>query len=487
MVRRFQREARAAGSIETPHIVQVLDTGTDAGSGVIYMVMELLRGEDLQQLMKRLGKLSPQLSLRLVGQACIGLGKAHEAGVIHRDIKPANLFLSRHENGEITVKVVDFGIAKIKVDVAAAEEAELTRTGGMLGSPLYMSPEQATGRKTIDHRTDIWSLGVVLYQALTGQVPHPAEVIGALVMAICTEPAPPIQDLAPWVPPEIALLVHRSLAIDQDARFPSVLAMLEAIRKTVPEGLTIHADALVPLTEAQQAYVAPRAVLRREMTRAPSASAAGLTSPSESASPGGEAGLSVSQGADPARVTRGRALLVPALALSAVLGGGFAVYKLAVHVPAAAPSSGLAVAALPPVAVSSAPTVTPSPPPSSDERTVRLAVAPADATVEVDGRELSMEDGGVELRGEVGSRHRVRVRKGTETVESEVTITLSGAMPPEVRLDAAVPKSSPASRSAPTSGSKAPRVTPTASAGAAAKTTKTHVKPKDPEPVTTFE
>lgn len=121
MVQRFQREARAAGSIETPHIVTVFDTGTDAASGVVYMVMELLRGEDLQQLLQRLGKIPPELALRLVGQACVGLGKAHEAGVIHRDIKPANLFLSQPESGEVIVKVVDFGIAQIKAQTCVAD------------------------------------------------------------------------------------------------------------------------------------------------------------------------------------------------------------------------------------------------------------------------------------------------------------------------------------------------------------------------------
>jgi eukaryotic-like serine/threonine-protein kinase len=474
MVRRFQREARAAGSIETPHIVHVSDTGTDATSGVIFMVMELLRGEDLQQLLRRLGKLPPLLSLRLVGQACIGLDKAHEAGVIHRDLKPANLFLSRHDNGDVTVKVVDFGIAKIKADRINAEEAGLTRTGGMLGSPLYMAPEQAKGRKTIDHRADIWSLGVVLYQALTGQTPHPVESLAALILAICLEPAPPIQDVAPWVPPEIALLVHRSLAIDPEARFPSVSAMLEAIRQVVPDGLSVHANALVPVTEAQQAYVAPRAILSQEMTRAPLSSVVEVTSPLGTSLSGGEAGLSVSQGAAPSSVTPARSLLVPALALSALVGGGALVgYKLVVRDPAPAPSSGLVVAALPPAVTSSPPTVTPAS--ASDERTVRLTVAPADATVEVDDLELPVKDGAVELRGAVGSVHRVRLRKGTQETVAEVAITLSGVVPPKVQIGAAALKPSSTYRPA------------ASSSGAAAKGPKDPTKPKDPAFTRQFE
>jgi serine/threonine protein kinase len=350
MIRRFQREARAAAAIETSHIVQVLDTGTDASSGTIYMVMELLRGEDLKQLLARLGKLSPELSLRLVGQAAIGIRKAHEAGVIHRDIKPANLFLTRQDSGEITVKVVDFGIAKIKADMASSSDAGLTHTGGILGSPIYMSPEQAKSHKAIDHRTDIWSLGVVLYQAMTGQPPHPAESLASLVLAICLEPAPPIQDLAPWVPPGVALIVHRALAMNPEARFPSVAAMLEAIRQEMPDGFALHEDALVPLTKAQQAYVAPRVVLSSEITRSPLSSIIEGTSLPENTMTSGETWLGAAQKTHSSRATPGRSQLVPALALAAAIGGGaVAAYKLVGGGPAAAPSSGVVVAALPPV------------------------------------------------------------------------------------------------------------------------------------------
>jgi eukaryotic-like serine/threonine-protein kinase len=480
MVQRFHREARAAGSIETPHIVQVFDTGTDADTGVIYMVMELLRGEDLQQLLKRLGKLPPRLALRLLGQTCLGLRKAHEAGVVHRDIKPANIFLSQHESGEVTVKLVDFGIAKIKVDVAISGEAGLTRTGGMLGSPLYMSPEQMTGRKSIDHRTDIWSLGVVLYQALTGQVPHPAESLGALVITVCFEPAPPVQDLAPWVPPEIAQIVHRALAIQEKARFPSVAEMLEAIRQLTPDGFSLHAGAIVPLTEAEQEVVAPRAVLSPEITRAPSSSAAALTPLPENALPGGEAGLSVSQGAATLRAAPGRALLIPALALSAVIGGGLVIYKLTGRGPTASPSGEEIGEARSAVAPSSSPIVAPAPPPPppSEERTVRLAIGPADATVEVDERALAMKDGGVELRGAIGSVHQVRVRKGKQEIVRDVTITLSGVMPPAVQLDGAA--EIPSARPAATSGARSPGVAPTGGPRAPSTRLTPSAKPEDP-------
>src|SRR5689334_19812220 len=202
---RFEREARAAATIDTPHIVKVLDAGHDAESELPFIVMEFLEGEDVQQLIKRLGPLPPDLALRIVAQACLGLDRAHEARIIHRDIKPANFFLAKVGGGaapQRVVKLLDFGIAKITHDPSEskAETAGLTRTGSMLGSPLYMSPEQARGHKDLDRRADLWSLGVVLYQALTGRTPHQdTDALGELIIAICTEEPSPIQELAPWV------------------------------------------------------------------------------------------------------------------------------------------------------------------------------------------------------------------------------------------------------------------------------------------------
>ena len=152
---RFEREARAAGAIETQHIAEVIDAGKDAASGTPYLVMEYLEGEDLQHLLERLGPLPPDLALRIAAQACLGLAKAHEVSVVHRDIKPGNIFLARREEGEIVVKIVDFGIAKIKAaQLGQGEGTGLTRTGTIVGTPLYMSPEQARGVRDLDARTD---------------------------------------------------------------------------------------------------------------------------------------------------------------------------------------------------------------------------------------------------------------------------------------------------------------------------------------------
>jgi serine/threonine protein kinase len=248
VVGRFHREAKAAGAIDTQHIAQVLDLGTDPTTGDPYMVMELLVGEDLQQLLQRLGPLHPNLALRIAAQACIGLQKAHEAQVVRRDIKPANVFLAKRDVGEHVVKLLDFGIAKMKVDLAYDDQSpDLTRTGSILGSPLYMSPEQARGSKLIDHRTDIWSLGIVFYQLLTGQAPNrEIAAFGELIIAICHDAPKPVQELAPWVPHSVAAIVHRAIQMKASERFQTAQEMFEAIRALLPHGWAITDGTLVP-------------------------------------------------------------------------------------------------------------------------------------------------------------------------------------------------------------------------------------------------
>jgi len=263
IVGRFQREATAASAIDTPHICQVLDTGTDPDSGAPFMVMELMSGEDVQQLLQRVGPLPPELALRIGAQACMGLARAHEVNVVHRDVKPANLFLARQATGDIVVKLLDFGIAKVKMERAHdLANAELTRTGMLLGSPLYMSPEQALGTKNIDHRADLWSVGIVLYQLLTGRTPFVhATALGELIMAICAEPARHLQDLSPWVSPHVALVVHRALQIGADARYQTATEMFDAIMTFLPLGSAIQPSMLIALTEEERGRVAERAIL----------------------------------------------------------------------------------------------------------------------------------------------------------------------------------------------------------------------------------
>jgi serine/threonine protein kinase len=234
--RRFRREAATSLAIRGDHIVRAIETGSDEATGHLYLVTELLDGEDLQTLMDRVGPLAQDGVLGIAAQVLAGLCEAHGAGVVHRDIKPANIFLARGPGGRVTVKLLDFGIAKIRRDLLGpGHTADLTTTASFLGSPLYMSPEQVQNSRDVDPRTDLFSLGCVLYAALAGRAPHQhLSSIGQLLVAICVSSAPPLRDVAPWVSREVAALVHRALELRPDQRFPTAAAMLQAILQLAP-------------------------------------------------------------------------------------------------------------------------------------------------------------------------------------------------------------------------------------------------------------
>jgi serine/threonine-protein kinase len=240
IVERFHRESRATLAMDSPHIARIFDAGTDARGP--FLVMEHLEGEDAGCLFERLQRLPPKLALRIVAQACAGLVTAHEAGVVHRDIKPENLFLARDERGVVTVKILDFGVAKVlpmwaRRDVAAEV---LTRTGAVLGSPLYMAPEQARGARTVDHRADVWALGVVLYQALSGKAPnHGIDALGEMIVTLCTQAPRPVEEAAPWVSPGLSAIVARALRLDPADRFQSAAAMLAALCSELGEDTSL--------------------------------------------------------------------------------------------------------------------------------------------------------------------------------------------------------------------------------------------------------
>jgi serine/threonine-protein kinase len=281
--RRFAREAEVARSIRSDHVARVLDAGTCERTGHAYLVTEYLEGEDLQRLLDRTGPLAPASALRIARQALVGLRDAHAARVVHRDIKPANLFLSRGSDGAITVKILDFGIAKLRADpLGATLAAGLTTTGGMLGSPLYMSPEQVQSSKDVDSRTDLWSLGSVLYAALVGRAPHEhLASLGQVLVAVCVSPAPRVREVAPWVPAEVAEVVHRAIEIRAEARYASAAEMLVAIARLAPASALREED-LLPCGEQPRPAIAstmppsplsptPRSAVALEVERHPHA------------------------------------------------------------------------------------------------------------------------------------------------------------------------------------------------------------------------
>jgi serine/threonine protein kinase len=186
-VARFQREAQAAGGLENENIAAVVDIGT-ADDGAPFLVMEYLDGEDLAKLLVRSGPLSVPRAAYIIIQACRGLAAAHSRGIVHRDLKPENLFICKRNDGSDLVKVLDFGIAKLHTGRLGTG---ITQTGTTMGTPFYMSLEQARGAKEVDHRTDIYALGVILYEILSGAKPHPGESYNEILYHVLSkEPAP---------------------------------------------------------------------------------------------------------------------------------------------------------------------------------------------------------------------------------------------------------------------------------------------------------
>jgi serine/threonine protein kinase len=428
---RFQREARAAGTIDSHHIVRVFDMGTDEQSGSPYMVMERLFGEDLSQLMRRVGPLSPQMSCALIAQAALGLAKAHESGIVHRDIKPANLFLhDGGDQGEVVVKILDFGIAKVLMDVMQrSEEGGLTRTGSMLGSPHYMSPEQAQGLRTIDQRSDIWSLGVVLYKTLCGQTPHAhLQTLGQVILAICSQPSRPIQEVAPWVPPEVAMIVHRALQPDPGRRFQSAYDMYTALQAVVAGMPTFRRGDILPLSSTQRMRIAPSVGAMR----------------SDVPTNGTQHGMTQSPAFQPAAKSSAAVFAMIAAGVLGVVGmagiGAAVMAKrqarttTATHSTSSDPraNGGPATTPTPVDPSTGAPIATPVVP--AAERTVTLAVVPANAVVEVDGTKRDIVDGVVEIKGPLGGVVSVHVvANGADTTQA-IAITEGGAIPPKIAL-----------------------------------------------------
>ncbi len=215
---RFAREIAAVQRLESPYSVRLFDAGT-LGDGRHFMVMEHLEGADLHHLLDGVGRLPIQRTVHLVVQACSAIAEAHALGIVHRDLKPANLFVTRLPDGSECLKVLDFGISKLPE--ATMEQMALTVTGAVLGSPVYMSPEQMTCSRDVDGRTDIWALGIVLYQCLSGRFPYEAEGMPQLCARVLTEEPIPLSSQVA-VPRGLEAVVMRCLARDPDHRFARI-------------------------------------------------------------------------------------------------------------------------------------------------------------------------------------------------------------------------------------------------------------------------
>jgi serine/threonine-protein kinase len=230
-VERFVNEGVAASQIDSDHVVKVFDVGR-LPSGAPYLVMEFLPGQDLAQILEREGgRLSIPRAVHFTIQILRALQTAHAAGIIHRDMKPSNCFVIDKDGEPDFVKLVDFGISKVRSDDPEGKPANLTRTNSALGTPLYMSPEQARSPRDVDQRSDLYSVGAILYELLAGRTPYTSdtgEFTEILYKIFTTEPEP-LQNLRPDVPPELAAVVQRALTRDLNIRFATAVDFAEAL------------------------------------------------------------------------------------------------------------------------------------------------------------------------------------------------------------------------------------------------------------------
>jgi serine/threonine protein kinase len=223
---RFELEAKAIAQLHSPNVVRVIDY--DAHDGLPFIAMEYLQGEDLAARLRRLGKLDAQTTYRIISQVARGLAKAHAAGIVHRDLKPENIFLAEEDEVEVA-KLLDFGIAKLTAFAICDGFADRTQAGSLLGTPAYMSPEQARGLSDIDHRSDLWSLAVITYECLVGKLPFESPALGDLFAQIMFEPVPTPSHVAPSLPADFDWWWARAALRSVDGRFATAVELADAL------------------------------------------------------------------------------------------------------------------------------------------------------------------------------------------------------------------------------------------------------------------
>lgn len=359
---RFRREARAAVKIRSEHVARVLDVGTMADPPVPYMVMEYLEGHDLAAELRERRQLSFEEACDYVLQASEAVAEAHASGIVHRDLKPGNLHLSRRADGTPIVKVLDFGISK---SLTSTSELSLTRTASIVGSPLYMSPEQMRNSKDVDVRADIWSLSAILFELLTGRPPFLAETMPELCSLLLSEDPPLLGQLRPGAPPALEAAIRRGLARERADRWASVAELAAAIAEFAPGG-RLHAERAArllgtnpgaPTTGTSPGSASPAPAASTGLPQAdatirgdgdpPTAASWGRTGPEQT----------------PPAAPRSRAPLV-AGALALLLVGGGAIAWSRAGAPPVGPSEGASVPAPPSgggLAAAIPPAITPPP------------------------------------------------------------------------------------------------------------------------------
>ncbi len=410
-VARFQREAEAASAVESAHIVEIFDSGV-AADGIPYIVMELLRGEDLGHRIKRCGRLEINEAVHIVAQLLRGLHRAHEAGIVHRDLKPDNIFLVDRDDDQSFAKILDFGISKVQRQNGAPVHT-LTRQGTVLGTPFYMSPEQAQALSDIDGRTDLWSVGAILYECLTGRPPYTGTSYEQVIVNICMHDAEDVRAHNPAVSEPIAHVIRKALARDRHERFATAREVLEALKAATGGVISTRSGAIPPEERASGNSSSPDFRLTPRSSSRPDA-ALGSTSGSRSGDAPLEIHLAGSSKVDWSTSRRAAALrekrTFVAIAVSALLTGSLGAFLF----------------------VRSRPQAPPSPALHNEEISVQLRANVPGARFVVDS--VPVQNG--VLKGQKGEVKRVLV-EAEGYAPSALDVTLTGAEPIQIVLAAA--------------------------------------------------
>jgi serine/threonine-protein kinase len=248
-VARFAREARAAVLMNNEHVARIFDVGTLA-TGAPYMVMEFLDGVDLGAFLQQQGPLAVKEAVDFVLQTCEAVAEAHALGIVHRDLKPANLFCIRRPDGRRAIKVLDFGISKVTGSAWSSPDDSLTRAATMMGTPLYMSPEQLEAPQTVDARTDIWALGIILYELLTGKMPFYGNTLPQVSVKIAVRAPQPLRDFRPDAPDGLATVIDTCLEKEREKRYRNVAELALALLPFGPNRARAAVERIIEISEA---------------------------------------------------------------------------------------------------------------------------------------------------------------------------------------------------------------------------------------------
>jgi serine/threonine-protein kinase len=427
VVERFRQEAKSASRIGHEHIVDISDFG-ETPTGQSYFVMEYLDGEDLANILAREATLAPGRAVDIVLQCCRALGAAHAKGIVHRDMKPENVFLTKRDEQVDFVKIVDFGIAKMSdIETEGAPGRKLTKTGMIFGTPEYMSPEQAAG-KELDHRVDVYALGVILFEALTGRVPFVGDTFMGILTQHLFEEVPPLRAINPSVvcPEALEVVILKALAKDPANRYAAMSEFGRALATAMDLSGAFHDDHTAP------GYGEPVRAARRSPVRVEAAA----TTEYSTATGRGRMGLAIAAG-------------VVVLAAAAV--GGYFAFR-----PEASAANGPATVPPPIAAVPSdlgtteeeelvEPVPVENGEPEVDTEpellSVRVTTQPAGAEIEVDGRGVVCEPSPCSFETAPGTPLRIRAQRGrlaavrdltpSEAMEIEMVLARRGGGRPQ--------------------------------------------------------